>query len=94
MDADDIEATLGAVCLIEHALEYGSTIIEDETKNREPIDFELPAETTDILSWYVREHRPAVLREPSSALFPGKGGKAKSSGLLATQIGQTVVSTG
>ena len=27
MDADDIEATLGAGCLIEHALEYGSTII-------------------------------------------------------------------
>jgi integrase len=63
---------------------------EDETKNREPIDFELPAETTEILSWYVREHRPVLLWERSSALFPGKGGKAKSSGLLATQIGQTV----
>jgi integrase len=63
---------------------------EDETKNREPIDFELPAETAEILSWYVREHRPILLRELSSALFPGKGGKAKSSGLLATQIGRAV----
>jgi len=63
---------------------------EDDTKNREPIDFELPAETTQILSWYVREHRPILLREASGALFPGKGGEAKSSGLLATQIGQTV----
>ena len=63
---------------------------EDETKNCEPIDFELPAETVEILSWYVREHRPALLRAPSGALFPGKDGKAKSSALLATQIGRTV----
>jgi hypothetical protein len=27
MDADDLKATLGAGCLIEHALEYGSTIV-------------------------------------------------------------------
>jgi hypothetical protein len=27
MDADDVKATLGAGCLIEHALEYGSPII-------------------------------------------------------------------
>jgi integrase len=63
---------------------------EDETKNREPIDFELPAETVEILSWYVREHRPLLLRESSQALFPGKVGKAKSSGCLAAQIGRTV----
>lgn len=63
---------------------------EDETKNREPIDFELPAETVEILSWYVREHRPLLLRVPSGALFPGKAGKAKSSGLLGSQIGRTV----
>jgi integrase len=63
---------------------------EDETKNQEPIDFELPAETAEILSWYVREHRPILLRKLSSALFPGKGGKAKSSGLLADQIGKAV----
>jgi site-specific recombinase XerD len=63
---------------------------EDETKNREPIDFELPAETRNVLAWYVREHRPFLLREPSAALFPGKGGKAKSSGALASQIVRTV----
>ena len=63
---------------------------EDETKNREPIDFELPAETVEILSWYVREYRPVLLREPSDALFPGKGGKAKSSGTLAIQLSRTV----
>jgi integrase len=63
---------------------------ESDTKNREPIDFELPAETVEILSWYVREHRWVLLQEPSGALFPGKGGKPKSSGLLATQISQAV----
>jgi hypothetical protein len=65
-------------------------IPEDEVKNHEPIDFELPAETRDILAWYVREHRPSMLREPSGALFPGKGTKAKSSGALASQIVRTV----
>ena len=63
---------------------------EDEVKNREPIDFELPAETRDILAWYVREHRPSLSRESSGALFPGKSSKAKSSGALASQIGRTV----
>jgi integrase len=63
---------------------------EDETKNEEPIDFELPAETVEILSWYVREHRPRLLRQPSDALFPGAGGKAKSSRTLALQLSQTV----
>jgi integrase len=65
-------------------------IPEDEVKNREPIDFELPAETRDLLAWYVREHRPSLLREPSGALFPGRGSKAKSSGALASQIVRTV----
>jgi integrase len=63
---------------------------ENDTKNYEPIDFELPPETADVLSWYVREHRPVLLRQPSDALFPGSAGRAKSPELLATQISQTV----
>ena len=63
---------------------------EHETKNREPVDFELPAETVEILSWYVREYRPFLLKEPSDALFPGEGGKAKSSGTLSMQLSRTV----
>ena len=65
-------------------------IAESDTKNREPIDFELPAETVEILSWYVREYRPFLLKQPTDALFPGAGGKAKSSGVLAPQISKTV----
>jgi site-specific recombinase XerD len=66
-------------------------IPEADTKNREPIDFELPAETAEILSWYVREHRPVLLKQPTDALFPGAGTKAKSSGALATQISKTML---
>jgi integrase len=66
------------------------TIKEVETKNREPIDFELPLETVDVVAWYVREYRPFLLKEPTDALFPGKTGKAKSSSALAPQISKTV----
>ena len=66
-------------------------IAGSDTKNLEPIDFELPAETVELLSWYVREYRPCLLKQPSDALFPGTRGRAKSSGILATQISRTVL---
>jgi integrase len=65
-------------------------IAESEVKNNEPIDFELPAETRDILAWYVREHRPVLVSEPTDALFPGPRGGAKSSNTLSRQICMTV----
>lgn len=45
----------------------------------------------EILSWYVREHRPVLLKQPTDALFPGAGTKAKSSGALAIQISKTML---
>jgi hypothetical protein len=63
--------------LIARAKSFYLVIGEHETKNREPIDFELPAET---VAMYVREYRPFLLKEPSDALFPGEGGRAKPSG--------------
>jgi integrase len=65
-------------------------IPEDEVKNGEPIDFELPAETRDVLAWYVREHRPLLISNPTDALFPGRRGPAKSSHALAAQISRAV----
>jgi integrase len=65
-------------------------VAESEVKNNEPIDFELPAETRNVLAWYVREHRPLLIGEPSDALFPGPGGRVKTSNTLAKQIPQTV----
>jgi site-specific recombinase XerD len=63
---------------------------EHEVKNAQLIDFELPVDTADLLAWYVREHRPNLLRTPSTALFPGVGGHPKSPQTLAGQIMKTV----
>jgi integrase len=59
---------------------------EGDTKNGEPIDFELPAEIVDIVGWYVREYRPHLLRAPTDALFPGEGSGPKSAQGLGVQI--------
>jgi integrase len=61
-----------------------------EVKNGELIDFELPETLVEMLAWYIREHRPLLLRQPSDALFPGKNGGAKSKGLLGDQISKAV----
>jgi site-specific recombinase XerD len=59
---------------------------ESDTKNAEPIDFELPATTVDVVAWYIREYRPHLVRQETDALFPGKGSRAKSAYGFGTQI--------
>jgi integrase len=59
---------------------------ESDTKNAEPIDFELPATTVDVVAWYIREYRPHLVRHETDALFPGKGNGAKSAYGFGTQI--------
>ena len=59
---------------------------EGDTKNGEPIDFELPAEVVEIVGWYVREYRPHLLRAPTDALFPGEASGPKSAQGLGAQI--------
>ena len=59
---------------------------EGDTKNGEPIDFELPAEVVEIVGWYVREYRPHLLRAPTDALFPGEASGPKSAQELGAQI--------
>lgn len=61
-----------------------------EVKNNEPIDFELPQNVVEMLSWYIREHRSILIKEPSDALFPGQKHAAKTQGLLGEQISKTV----
>ena len=51
---------------------------EGDTKNNEPVDFELPAETVDIVAWYIRDYRPHLVRAPTDALFPGEGSGPKA----------------
>ena len=43
-----------------------------------------------MLAWYIREHRPILIKEPSNALFPGQKHAAKTKGLLGEQISKTV----
>jgi integrase len=61
-----------------------------DVKNGELIDFELPENLVEMLAWYMQEHRPLLLRQPSDALFPGVDGGAKSKNLLGDQISKTV----
>ena len=61
-------------------------IPEDEVKNSEPIDFELPAEVVRLLAWYIKACRPTLLERESDALFPGEKGEPKSPDTLAIQI--------
>jgi integrase len=85
---------LTAIDVEKHLIGRGNrlylVIPEDEVKNGEPIDFELPAETRDVLAWYVREHRPLLISKATDALFPGRRGPAKASHLLAAQIARAM----
>jgi integrase len=77
-----------------HLIERGGKVYlvidGSEVKNGELIDFELPEGLVEMLAWYIREHRPLLLKQPSQALFPGAGGGAKSKQLLGVQISKAV----
>ena len=61
-----------------------------QVKNGEPIDFELPENVAGMIAWYLREHRPLLIQQPSDALFPGVSGGPKTQGMLGVQISKTV----
>jgi site-specific recombinase XerD len=65
-------------------------ISESETKNRNPVDFNIPPYALEILRWYMTEYRPYLVREPTDALFPGRNGKHKTAHTLGVQIKDTV----
>lgn len=65
-------------------------IPEHETKNRAPINFQIPPFALEIVKWYIVGYRPYLLDGESTALFPGRGGQPKSPHTLAQQIKQTV----
>lgn len=65
-------------------------IPEYETKNRSPVNFQIPPFALEIVKWYVREYRHHLLQGESTALFPGRDGKPKSPQTLAIQIKETV----
>ena len=61
-------------------------VAEGDTKNGEPVDFELPSATVEFVAWYIRDYRPHLLRAQTDALFPGEGSVPKSEQGLGAQI--------
>ncbi len=85
---------LASLDIERHLIERGGvlyvTVPEHEVKNQQFIDFEFPPDIADIVAWYVRVHRPALLTTPSTALFPGKAGKPKALATFGAQISKIV----
>ena len=63
----------------------------EEVKNGEPLELELPAETSSLLRLYLDHYRPRLLTSPSPWLFPGRTPHApKAAEALAKQVSETV----
>ncbi len=66
------------------------SIPAEEVKNREPLSFKLPPETSKRVQSYVEEWRPRLLAEPSPFLFPGRNGSHKDQSCLSKRITEAV----
>jgi integrase len=62
----------------------------DEVKNREYLEFPLPAETVELLDLYLKHYRPRLVQGRSEFLFPGRGDRPKAAGHLGKQITRTI----
>jgi hypothetical protein len=65
-------------------------IQSEEVKNRELLEFPLPEESVELVERYLREFWPRLAPRGSSALFPGNGGRPKTTRTLRKQISETV----
>jgi len=61
-----------------------------ETKNGEPLEFELPAETVRLLDLYLERFHPTLTETSSRYLFPGATDGPKGRELLGDQISKRV----
>lgn len=63
----------------------------NETKAGEPIEYPLPADTTELLDTYITRYRPRLCNEDCPWLFPAQGAnKQKAQGTLSQQIVETI----
>lgn len=62
----------------------------DETKNTEPLEYALSAETTALIDLYLKRFRPIIARSSGAVLFPSSNGKRKAQETLSLQIKQAV----
>jgi integrase len=66
-------------------------VVEPEAvKNREPLEFPLAEESIELLERYLREFRSRLAPRVTTALFPRKGGRPKTTRTLRKQISDTV----
>lgn len=66
------------------------TIEGDEVKNGVPLEYPLPPPTVTLLDAYLRTYRDCLITGETTALFPGRDGKARARTGLAVQISKTV----
>ena len=66
-------------------------IREDETKNEEPLEFELPSVLSDRLYTFRNEIAPAIIGRRPEFLFVSKTGKRRSLATLRVAIQRTVI---
>jgi integrase len=65
-------------------------IPDDDVKNREPLDFPLPAPSVQLIERYLKEFWPLLAPPACTALFPGRFGGSKGRNTLGMQISKTV----
>ena len=61
-----------------------------DVKNRQALEFPLPAQSIELVERYLREFRPHLATPNCTALFPGRSGGSKGTNTLGGQISQTI----
>jgi site-specific recombinase XerD len=87
----NLQATKLDINLKKYRNRYILTYAQDEVKNSNRLQFDLPDETCRLIDWYLTDIRPQRLKGPSDYLFIGEDGtSAKAKNTLAGQISKTV----
>lgn len=87
----NLQATKLDINLKKYRNRYILTYSQDEVKNSNRLQFNLPDETCRLIDWYLTQIRPQRLKGSSDFLFIGEDGiSAKTKNTLAHQISKTV----
>jgi integrase len=65
-------------------------LAETETKNAEPMEWPLPADSAALLERYIREFRPALTTPTNPYLFPGSAEGPRSQNALSAGLSQMI----
>jgi integrase len=62
------------------------TVPRRSVKNNVPLEYKIPRGSMPAFSTYLKRFRPLLVKDPTSALFPGRRGRTKRSDSLSRQI--------